>query len=368
MSSTTTSAADPETLFAYGSSAMSIGSEEDRLALGMNTPIEEFQRECTEYDVGIGDFYALVDQIHQTAGYIDVIGKWIIDIGFDFLHADTPTIQDILFEVWLEVSRGVSRLPLGSWEVFGGDDDPYRFLYLDRQVGSLETGDARVGMRLGCGLFRTENLYELIVPDGWQELLPDSVNTFYTQFFGAQDIQYLGVDAEASIGQDGATLGAQITGAARRSVLGGDFDSQHNNDQQLRIGPSVGAGLAGRLHWDDSDNDGYREYGFGADFGIWKGLGLTSDLRTEDPLFIGLSPLGGVINSQFDIYEGNLTHTTYNAVSEVDEVREAVVEETVDEVIETVGEVSEIVGRGREFVEGVWEDAPPFGPITLPWP
>jgi hypothetical protein len=50
---------------------------------------------------------------------------------------------------------------------------------------------------------------------------------------------------------------------------------------------SEGGGLAGRLHWGDSDGDKHREFGFGFDAGP-----LSVDVKSEDPLRTGLGIMG----------------------------------------------------------------------------
>lgn len=117
--------------------------------------------------------------------------------------------------------------------------------------------------------------------------------------------------AEASIGENGATLGAGATAVGVDGHLG-NFDASRNNDTQVRAGVSANVGAAGRLHWGDSDGDGQREYGIGADIGP-----LSFDIKSEDPLGAfspiqipgvnytnmagrGLSYLGSAIGGLFD--------------------------------------------------------------------
>lgn len=117
--------------------------------------------------------------------------------------------------------------------------------------------------------------------------------------------------AEASVGQDGATLGAGasvIDGAVRV----GNFNKDRANDTTARIGAGFGVGMAGRLHWGDSDKDGHREYGFGADVGP-----VSFDVKSEDPLMsLATMPFGGagLINNLLP-KDFNLTDTVANGVS-----------------------------------------------------
>lgn len=102
------------------------------------------------------------------------------------------------------------------------------------------------------------------------------------------EMQIFNANAEASVGEDGATVGAGagvISGAVRL----GQNTADRNNDRQLRLGAGFGVGAAGRLHWGDTDNDGQREYGFGADVGP-----VSFDYKSEDPLAdLATLPFGG---------------------------------------------------------------------------
>ncbi len=83
-------------------------------------------------------------------------------------------------------------------------------------------------------------------------------------------------DAEASIGNDGLTVGAGANIIHGAATFGGFNADDSWADSQLRLGGSYGVGLAGRGHWGDSDGDGVREMGLGVDFGPFSG-----DFKTE---------------------------------------------------------------------------------------
>ncbi len=83
-------------------------------------------------------------------------------------------------------------------------------------------------------------------------------------------------DAEISVGNDGLTVGAGANAVHGAVTLGGFNPDDSWADSQLRLGASLGVGLAGRLHWADSDGDGVREIGLGADIGPFSG-----DFKTE---------------------------------------------------------------------------------------
>lgn len=92
------------------------------------------------------------------------------------------------------------------------------------------------------------------------------------------DAEALTASAEASWGDDGATLGAQATAVAGSMTLGNE-SAASDTDTSARVGLSAGMGLAGRLHWGDADKDGNAMYGFGVDAGPF-----SVDLKSEDPL------------------------------------------------------------------------------------
>ncbi len=88
----------------------------------------------------------------------------------------------------------------------------------------------------------------------------------------------LGADAQGYFNPNqGANLGATAY-LAQAAVSGGNIGTGAA-DSEGRIGLAAGVGAAGRLHWADSDGDGNREYGFGADIGP-----LTFDVKSEDPV------------------------------------------------------------------------------------
>ena len=144
--------------------------------------------------------------------------------------------------------------------------------------------DTRGGLRLGGGVHK---------------------GSFNKDGFVSGDFGFGTASAEANAGTNGATLGLQAN-AAEGSMTFGNFDKGRGNDESTRMGLSAGVGLAGRLHWGDSDSDGHREIGAGFDFGPF-----SMDLKTEDPLRSGLKggPFGGFnsglaeLNDQLGINE-----------------------------------------------------------------
>jgi hypothetical protein len=91
----------------------------------------------------------------------------------------------------------------------------------------------------------------------------------------------LGIDApaltaEASVGTDGLTVGAGITGVAGAATFG-EFGTPGDEwENQLRVGFGATLGAAGRLHWGDEDGDGWHEVGIGFDAGLW-----SADFKSE---------------------------------------------------------------------------------------
>lgn len=83
------------------------------------------------------------------------------------------------------------------------------------------------------------------------------------------------VQAEATIGKDGATFGGGVSAADVAATFGRP-SKDSGTDSQVRLGAGLGVGLTGRLHWSDDDRDGDREYGFGIDLKF-----VSLDFKTE---------------------------------------------------------------------------------------
>jgi hypothetical protein len=102
--------------------------------------------------------------------------------------------------------------------------------------------------------------------------------------------------------ENGFALEAQATVIGLQGHLG-DFKKESKIDSRLGLGVSYGPGAGMRGYWGDSNKDGYREYGFGGDVGIW-----SFDFQTEDPLAV-FAPNLGVIAHSMGL---NLTELTGN--------------------------------------------------------
>ncbi|MCS6912580.1 MAG: hypothetical protein RMK29_19870 [Myxococcales bacterium] len=74
------------------------------------------------------------------------------------------------------------------------------------------------------------------------------------------DVGVLSAQAGAQANSSTASLGAQA------NIIDGSV-SLGNDRHMVRAGLSLGVGLAGRVHYGDTDRDGVPEYGLGADFG-----------------------------------------------------------------------------------------------------
>lgn len=118
------------------------------------------------------------------------------------------------------------------------------------------------------------------------------------------------VSVEASAGEDGATLGIGAS-AIEGSVTIGKFSKERDNEEMLRLGGSVGPSAGARLHWGDSDDDGYREYGFGLDIGFFSG-----DVKTEDPFRSLAGPTVGQLGSTL-MPGKNLTHEALQSLPDI---------------------------------------------------
>jgi hypothetical protein len=130
-------------------------------------------------------------------------------------------------------------------------------------------------------------------------------------------VDILTASHEGSVGENGATLSGGLT-AVGGSATAGKFDKGSNTDVQGRFGLSAGPSAGARLHWGDSDEDGYNEYGFGFDIGP-----ASVDIKTEDPARTYLGALAGApgIALSHILPGGNLTGAVGDAAgSAVDAV------------------------------------------------
>lgn len=129
------------------------------------------------------------------------------------------------------------------------------------------------------------------------------------------DADAFGANFDSWVNPDkGAAMGASAY-IVQGSVTGGNIGTGAR-DEEGRFGLGAGVGGAGRLHWEDADGDGRREYGFGADIGP-----ISFDLKTEDPLMTmaKMTPLGllSPLADSFLPKDFNLTESVGNGLSAV---------------------------------------------------
>jgi len=94
---------------------------------------------------------------------------------------------------------------------------------------------------------------------------------------------------EGTAGSSGVSVGAQANIAEFSGTASsiGKTKGGSDTEESFRFGLSEGVGLAGRLHFGDSDNDKHREFGFGFDAGPF-----SADIKSEDPLNTALKIMG----------------------------------------------------------------------------
>jgi hypothetical protein len=164
--------------------------------------------------------------------------------------------------------------------------------------------------------------------------------------YGGLDVDVLGAGVEASLNMDkGATVGASAYVAQAKGTLG-NIGTTVGGDSEVGFGLAYGVGAAGRLHWEDADNDGYREYGFGFDAGP-----VSFDYKGEDPLrdLMGVS-CPGILG------DSNLTHSaadvadfagdTWDSVSDGASSAWDLASDTASDVSDFAGDTWDTVSSG----------------------
>ncbi len=170
-------------------------------------------------------------------------------------------------------------------------------------------------------------------------------------FSGEVGVGTFGYDA--SVSDSTASLGLQANlaeVAATYSNLG-----SAETGRLWRFGLSEGIGGAGRVHYGDKDNDGWREYGFGFDAGM-----VSFDYKTEDILgdMLRVNPLTlGLMNTLGT--DTNVTRGLYNAGSAVYDAG-ASVASTVGEyggyAVDAIGSGLATVGGGiADMASSAWD-------------
>lgn len=118
---------------------------------------------------------------------------------------------------------------------------------------------------------------------------------------------------EGSMGTESTTLGAGAN-LGEIAVTLGTQDSA--TDETIRVGVGEGVGASGRLHYEDADRDGHREYGVGVDVEF-----LSVDVRSEDPV---RSALELVTTGEFSGVFGREENLTDRTIAAAEPVVEAI--------------------------------------------
>jgi hypothetical protein len=217
----------------------------------------------------------------------DVNGLGGLDFGFGAGHAQGSTSGDGL-------SAGDGFTAGGVWDNIAGGGHLGAW-----REGSGAASEDRYGVTLGGRTLAGSGSLGYTGADGRGATLAGDIGG-----------PSAGIDAWA--GPGGFSLGAQAN-LVSGSITGGSTGT--DRDELNRIGLSAGAGAAVRGSWNDSDGDGFREYGLGGDLEF-----LSVDLKTEDPLRTGirqlggLTPLGPLAGMAADAFmpEGNMTESAAN--------------------------------------------------------
>jgi hypothetical protein len=186
-----------------------------------------------------------------------------------------------------------------GWEPPKADEIPRPYAYSKlNEHGGQETAGALVHNETEVGPWNSplvSDYFSALEKQGLFETDKGDVRYGSVQNGGGVKHQFnqggwFSADAEAfttghdvSIGTDGFTVGGGAT-LVGGSVTVGQPTADSHLDEQRRLGLSAGPSLAARGHWGDKDDDGYREYGIGADIGF-----VSLDYKTEDPVRAGLN-------------------------------------------------------------------------------
>ena len=198
-------------------------------------------------------------------------------------------IPGLPFDVPLHDVSGGFGIGFGGTPMFAGGMD----------IGNWDAGNgnSRYGARGNIGL----------VPD-----MRGNVGNVLGQPLELEG-QMLAANGELSLGGNGFSAGAGASLFAGGGTLG-DFSQNSQNEtseQTTRMTVGAGVGAGGRLHWGDSDGDGYQEFGYGVDAGP-----ISFDIKSEDPLrslvsggpFSQVLPASMIPANYLFGEEGNLTY------------------------------------------------------------
>jgi peptidoglycan hydrolase-like protein with peptidoglycan-binding domain len=136
---------------------------------------------------------------------------------------------------------------------YGDPEGPHEagMLFFDGKRGLIrEEGNTRFGEQARLGVLNMNaNVLEGLQNSG--EVSESTIGIF--------DLNALGnLTGEATVGNDGFTVGAAAS-LGDASYTGGTINPESSTDLTGRVGLGYGEGAAVRGHWDDADNDSYRE-------------------------------------------------------------------------------------------------------------
>ncbi len=150
----------------------------------------------------------------------------------------------------------VPVVPTGeiSLAAVGQRDDNHEvyMMHLSKKDGVIrEEGNTRIGTQTELEVvgFDEINLLQFRQEKGQFESIIADLN-----------LGFLDVNGDISAGNDGFTIGVGAD-VVNVSVALGTQNSESRSDTMVNLGISYGLGLGISGHWDDADNDGYREWG-----------------------------------------------------------------------------------------------------------
>jgi hypothetical protein len=240
----------------------------------------------------------LKDQVPRDQSSASKIHGWEPSVdrpGFAFIETESGGVKATAGLMSTEDPNGIFRQKGLSGEVEGT-------VITDLHGG---TGNPRDGIKAGVGVYEA-NLDIAAAAEFYGAPLPDEANVANLEFKAAA------ASAEASVGKDGLTAGATAS-LVEGGFTVGSSSAENEQDETVRLVGVAGQGYAARLHWDDADSDGFREFGLGGDYSF-----LSADIKTEDPLRTLLSGgntsggVGGNLIMDPILPEGNLTESVAN--------------------------------------------------------
>lgn len=235
------------------------------------------------------------------------------DSPFDFTWGLRPPEEGHRPYAYIGLEDGTLSYGFSAFSVRGPGNANIDIMSHQRTVGVVRDGDnTRFGQTFAASLLQTNvDLLEVVRRSG---VLSPEIERSLEPYISGIDGRLLSVGGESTIGDDGFTLSAGANVVEIGTTLG-TSSADFNNDTTTRVGGSVGVGAGLRTHWDDVDNDGLREIGYGADIPLRDPLGGSIDLTSEDPVRSVLSSrTGAVFRPMPGIPQVNLTEQIVSTV------------------------------------------------------